>query len=147
MSNLIRQVVSQDFDEVFPLFKQLWPTKPINSVSLRATFVCGVESDHDEFLCSVYDGQIVGFCAYAIVNNLWQEGQIAYIYAMVVDERYRGTGIGTELIKTVIQTARTRGLKRIELDSAFQREQAHTFYEHLGFEKRAFLFSYVLVED
>lgn len=35
-------------------------------------------------------------------------------------------------------------MKRVELDSGFQREKAHEFYLKLGFEKRAYLFSYML---
>jgi hypothetical protein len=45
---------------------------------------------------------------------------------------------------TAIYEARRQGCKRIELDSAFHRAQAHALYEDLGFEKRAFLFSKVL---
>ncbi len=95
--------------------------------------------------CVVTEGRIVGFCAYAVVNNLWQEGQIAYIYAMVVDEAFRGRGLGTSLLEHVIENARRDGLKRVELDSGFPRESAHAFYQKLGFEKRAFLFSYTLL--
>jgi len=48
------------------------------------------------------------------------------------------------LIKESIKDSKDKGLKRLELDSAFHREQAHEFYLKLGFEKRAFLFSYPL---
>lgn len=37
--------------------------------------------------------------------------------------------------------AKSHGCKRLELDSAFHRVLAHEFYERLGFEKRAYLFS------
>lgn len=142
MDIMIRQAVSQDFDEVFPLFKQLWPTKSIDHDELKATFDRGVDSSHDVLLCAVCNARVIGFCAYAIVNNLWQEGRIAYLYAMVVEEEYRGAGVGTALIKEVVHRSRTNGLKRVELDSGFPREQAHKFYEQLGFKKRAYLFSY-----
>lgn len=78
------------------------------------------------------------------MNNFWQEGYISYIYAMVTDEKYRGKGIGTKLIDEAINRSSTQGFKRIELDSGFPREKAHKFYEKLGFEKRAYLFSMVL---
>jgi len=68
----------------------------------------------------------------------------SYMYAMVVDEKHRGKGYGTMLIKESIKDSKDKGLKRLELDSAFHREQAHEFYLKLGFEKRAFLFSYQL---
>jgi ribosomal protein S18 acetylase RimI-like enzyme len=144
MEPVIRRAACEDFDEVYPLFEQLWPGKAINRDALCHNFSQGVDSEHDVLLCAVLNGKIVGFCAYAVVNNLWQEGQIAYIYAMVVDEAFRSRGIGALLIGEVVAGAKERGLKRVELDSGFPRERAHAFYEKLGFEKRAYLFSTIL---
>lgn len=140
----IRSATGDDFDGVFPLFRQLWPNKQLDREELKNVFLRGVESPTDELFCAVLGGAVIGFCAYAIVNNLWQEGRISYIYAMVVDESHRGKGYGTRLIHAAIEKSRQQGLKRVELDSGFQREQAHQFYEKLGFEKRAYLFSYSL---
>jgi ribosomal protein S18 acetylase RimI-like enzyme len=87
---MIRPALATDFDSIYPLFVQLWPNKPIDRDALRAVFARAAASETDALLCLEAEGRIAGFCAYAIVNNLWQEGQIAYIYAMVVDEQYRG---------------------------------------------------------
>jgi ribosomal protein S18 acetylase RimI-like enzyme len=144
METTIRQAACGDFDAVYPLFEQLWLTKAINRSALYKAFARGADSETDVLMCAELDDKIIGFCAYAIVNNLWQEGQIAYVYAMVVDEKYRGQGIGSRLIQEVIEGSKQRGLKRVELDSGFPREKAHAFYEQLGFEKRAYLFSYTL---
>jgi Acetyltransferases len=141
---MIRPALATDFDAVYPLFEQLWPNKPIDRGALRTVFARAVASETDALLCLESEGRIVGFCAYALVNNLWQEGRIAYVYAMVVDEGCRGKGYGTLLMGEVIADSRRRGMKRVELDSGFPRERAHAFYERLGFEKRAYLFSYVL---
>jgi GNAT superfamily N-acetyltransferase len=140
----IRKSTEKDFEKIFPLFEQLWPNKELDKKELRIVFNRGVNSDTDELLCLVSSNEIIGFCAYAIVNNLWQAGYISYMYAMVVDEKHRGKGFGTILIKEAIKDSKTRGLKRLELDSGFHREKAHEFYLKLGFEKRAFLFSYTL---
>jgi len=139
---VIRDVTSGDFDEIYPLFEQLWPNKKLNRTELNKVFSRGAASQTDELLCAVLDDTIIGFCAYAIINNLWQEGYISYVYAMIVDEKQRGKGYGTKLINEVIAKSKKQGMKRIELDSGFQRERAHQFYEKLGFEKRAYLFSY-----
>lgn len=144
MSVTIRRAAAEDFEQVYPLFGQLWQGKILDRDALFRVFERGALSDSDVLLCAVSDNKVVGFCAYAVVNNLWQEGQIAYVYAMVVDEPVRGQGIGSQLIREVIAGSKHRGLKRVELDSAFPREKAHAFYEMLGFEKRAFLFSYIL---
>ena len=144
METIIRNAVAEDFDSIFPLFVQLWPDKPIDRDALRTVFERGAASGTDELLCAVADGAVIGFTAYAFVNNLWQEGYIAYLYAMVVEEKFRGGGVGTLLIEEILKRAKARGMKRVELDSGFPRERAHQFYMKLGFEKRAFLFSYVL---
>ncbi|MFA0814881.1 MAG: GNAT family N-acetyltransferase [Anaerofustis sp.] len=144
MDLLIRNATAEDFDSVYPLFKQLWPNKKLNKSELNKVFRRGIASQTDELFCAVLNDSIIGFCAYAIVNNLWQEGYISYIYAMVVDEKQRGEGYGTKLINEAIANSKKQGMKRVELDSGFQREKAHQFYEKLGFEKRAYLFSYIL---
>ncbi len=144
MNIIIRNTIDQDFGIIFPLFQQLWPNKAIHKAELQKVFERGNASATDELFCAELNGAVVGFCSYAIVNNLWQEGFISYIYALVVDEKLRGNGIGTQLINEAIRRSTQQGMKRVELDSGFPREQAHKFYEKLGFEKRAYLFSYIL---
>jgi len=144
MHFIIRKAAEDDFDKVYLLFEQLWPNNELDKKELQVVFNRGVNSDTDELLCLVYSSELIGFCAYAIVNNLWQAGYISYMYAMVVDENHRGKGLGTMLIEEAIKDSKNKGLKLLELDSGFQREKAHEFYMKLGFEKRAFLFSYIL---
>ncbi len=139
----IRNAVSDDFNSIYPLFEQLWPNKELNRTELYV-FCRGVSSKTDELLCAVLDNSVIGFCAYAIVNNLWQEGYISYLYGMVIDQAQRGKGYGTTLINEAIARSKKQGMKRVELDSGFPREKAHRFYQNLGFEKRAYLFSYTL---
>ncbi len=144
MELIIRNVTKEDFNCVYPLLEQLWPNKKLNKEEMNKVFNRGYTSETDELFCAVLDDTIIGFCAYAIVNNLWQEGCISYVYAMVVDEQQRGKGYGTNLIQAAIGKSKQQGMKRIELDSSFHREKAHEFYLKLGFEKRAYLFSYIL---
>lgn len=140
----IRKAQAADFEQVYPLFEQLWPNKELDKEALNTVFTRGIESPTDELLCAFDGSKVVGFCAYAIVNNLWQAGYITYMYALVVDEKYRGQGIGGMLLQESIADSKAKGMKRLELDSAFHREKAHEFYIKAGFEKRAFLFSYPL---
>jgi GNAT superfamily N-acetyltransferase len=92
-----------------------------------------------------YDGEtIIGFVTLAIKNSLWQEGNLGWIDELVVDKNHQGKGIGTRLVRAITKVAVNKHCKRIELDSAFHRKQAHRFYEKNGFERRAFLFSKIL---
>ncbi len=141
MSMEIRESKPKDFDDVMALFGQLWPNKELHPNDMLAVYNHGIQSETDKYICAEENGKVIGFCALAIVNNFWQEGQIAYCYAMIVDEAHRGQGIGKSIFDRALETAKASGCKKLELDSGFPREKAHKFYEKIGFEKRAYLFS------
>lgn len=141
MEPIIRKAEESDFEGVFSLLRQLWPAKEINYTDMNKVFVRGLTSGTDEYLCVEDDGKVIGFCAQAIMNNFWQEGIIGYIYAMIIDDNYRGSGIGTTLLQAAYEAAKARGCKKLELDSGFQRLEAHKFYEKNGYLKRAYTFS------
>jgi len=84
---------------------------------------------------------IIGFCSLTIKNNLWQAGNLGHIDELIVDDNYRGKGVGSKLMDEITRIAKENQCKRIELDSAFHRKEAHRFYENEGYENRAYLFS------
>jgi GNAT superfamily N-acetyltransferase len=143
-SILIRPTKREDFDEILPLLKQLWPANPIDLKAARDIFTRGLASDQRAYLCACQDGRIIGFCTVIVRDCLWLQGDVGYLCDLVVDQEHRGSGVGTALVEKAVEIARRRGCRRVELDSGFHRTAAHQFYERRGFEKRAFLFSRVL---
>ena len=138
---IIRNSKIEDFPDILSLFGQLWPNKELHPNDLMTVFNRGIQSEKDIYICAEEDGKVIGFCALSIINNFWKEGYIAYVYAMIVDDSFRGKGIGTSLLRKAFEVVTLLGCKKIELDSGFHRETAHKFYEKIGFEKRAYLFS------
>jgi len=130
-----------DFNGVLRLLHQLWPNKEINSVSTKIVFERGLAADSQRYVCAEENGKVIGFGSLTIKNNLWQQGYICHVDELVVDDSYQHHGIGTQILQRLIVIARDIGCRRIELDSAFHRKEAHQFYEKMGFENRAFLFS------
>ena len=63
---------------------------------------------------------------------------------MLDGESIPGQGIGKKLMKRITKIAKENSCKRIELDSAFHRKNAHGFYKSIGYEIRAYLFSKTL---
>lgn len=55
---------------------------------------------------------------------------------IVVDEKYRGKGIGTKLIATAISQAHKEGVKYLDFTSRPERVTANRLYKRLGFKKR-----------
>ncbi len=137
----IRQCRAEDFKDVLPLLRQLWPDKPLDRASLQTVFGRALASELQLYLCATESQKIVGFGSLTLKNNLWQEGYLAHIDELIVDIAYRGRGIGALLLDRLLVEATERGCRRVELDSAFHRKQAHQFYEQRGFLNRAFLFS------
>ena len=137
----IRDCHDSDAQEVLPLLHQLWADAERDDVMLQAAFQQRARSEAGHFLCATAGGKIVGFCSLSVRESLWQQGLLGHVDELVVDKTYRARGIGTQLLRRVEEIARQMGCRRIELDSAFHRTQAHAFYERLGYTKRAFLFS------
>lgn len=140
----IRPASIDDFDQLLVLFRQLWPTKVILPERLKTIFARVVATPYKQYLCAVEGNRVIGLGAVSFKDNLWQEGTIAYVEELVVHEDYRGRGIRSRLLEHLIGLARDRDCRRIELDSAFHRAEAHRLYERHGFEKRAYLFSRIL---
>lgn len=141
MHLLIRYFEAGDFDQVFGLLKQLWSYQELDYVGMKKMLDHNLAAP-DHFYIVAKDGErVVGFCSLTVKHNLWLQDFLGNVDEMVVDENYRGQGIGKKLMQRITEIATENNCKRLELESSFHRERAHAFYEELGFEKRAFLFS------
>lgn len=137
----IADCTESDFDGVFPLLQQLWPAKALNPEKLRHLFRDAILSESRALLCARLGGRMVGFGSVTFKAHLWYGGLIAWVDELVVDHECRNRGIGRKLLDRLAALALDKGCRAMELDSAFYRTEAHAFYEKLGFEKRAFLFT------
>jgi ribosomal protein S18 acetylase RimI-like enzyme len=141
MSLIIRRSAGSDFYSVMGLFRQLWPTKPLDEAKTKQVFFRSIEDETNVLLSAEIDDRVIGFGSMVILNNFWQESYIGYVTTLIVHEEARNQGIGRRILSELIINAEVRDCSAIELDSGFQREQAHKFYENFGFHRRAFLFS------
>ncbi len=138
---VIEKPNQQDFLEIFPLLKQLWPDKEFSKEKLNDVFDKGLYNSHQAYLVAKYEEKIVGFASLTIKDSLWDEGKLGHINELVVDRFYRNKGVGKKLLEEIIKIAKEKSCERIELDSAFRRKKAHLFYKSQGFEMCNFLFS------
>jgi len=52
---------------------------------------------------------------------------------MFVTEEHRGTGVATQLVENVVEYGKSINAYYIRLFTAHELEQAHSFYEKVGF--------------
>ena len=140
----IRICKQDDFPLIFKLLKTLWADFDLNFEDLQAVYFKAIQSENQKLIVGTIKGQILGFCSLTIKNNLWLAGNLGHVDEIVVDESFRGQGIGKKLMERITEIAKENSCKRIELDSAFHRKNAHGFYKSIGYEIRAYLFSKTL---
>jgi len=137
----IRELTLNDLDGLIRLLGQLWVGKQIDQNAVEKVISKGLKSDHQVYLCATDKEKLIGYCSLTIKNNLWMAANLGNVDELVVDSNYRNRGIGKMLMAEIESIAKKNNCIRLELDSAFHRITAHKFYDSLGFEKRAFLFT------
>lgn len=76
---------------------------------------------------------IIGMGTIAEIVHL--DRTVAMIEDVVIDELYRGKGVGRQICTMLMNSARDRGCTEIRLTSRASREQAHALYLSLGFQR------------
>ena len=88
-----------------------------------------------ELIVAERNGELMGTLHLMFLLSLsYQGGLRAQIESVRVDESQRGQGFGSEMMKWTIERARRRGAHIVQLTTHRSREEAHRFYERLGFK-------------
>jgi GNAT superfamily N-acetyltransferase len=93
-----------------------------------------LERDDHALLVATVDGEWVIGWVHVCAVTLLEIDPLAEIWGLVVDAEERGRGVGARLMAAAEAWARDGGLKVMGLRSRRQREEAHRFYERLGYE-------------
>ncbi|HEY0005216.1 MAG TPA: GNAT family N-acetyltransferase [Pyrinomonadaceae bacterium] len=89
---------------------------------------------HNELLVLEAEGEVRGTLQLTFITGLsFQGAKRAQIEAVRVDSRYRGQGLGRQLIQWTIQRARQENCRLVQLTTNNDRADAHRFYQELGF--------------
>lgn len=96
-----------------------------------------IENDaNHELVVIEMDGNVIGTLHLMFIPSIsFQGGLRAQIESVRVDGKYRGQGIGSEMMRWAVERARERDAHLIQLTTHRSREDAHRFYERLGFTR------------
>ena len=92
-------------------------------------------------LVAVVDGDTVGTYALLIMEKLGKRGTPAGVVEDVaVLPSRQGQGIGRAMMEHAREACRRAGCYKLALSSSLRRQDAHRFYDSLGFDRHGFSF-------
>jgi GNAT superfamily N-acetyltransferase len=94
--------------------------------------------EHDpnhELIVAERNGEVIGTLHLMFLPSIsYQGGLRAQIESVRVDRQFQSQGIGSAMMQWSIQRAKQRGAHLVQLTTHTTREEAHRFYERLGFQ-------------
>ena len=80
---------------------------------------------------------VLGVIAVHVCPFFERDGSWGRVVALVVSDRARGRGVGSQLVAAAESFAATRGCLRMEVTSGDHRHDAHEFYQRCGYIDQA----------
>ena len=132
MEVFIRQISKEDAPSISILCAQLGYMLTIEQI-LENIHAVLENKLHDAFVAG-HKNNVIGWIGVAQAFQI-ESSAFCEIRGLVVDEKYRKQGIGKLLIEKAKQWAREKGNSKLRLRCNMKRDEAHLFYQHLGFNE------------
>lgn len=141
---MIRRLETADLRALLDLYRQLHPTdEPLPHEIAEVTWAHILSDASHIYLGAFVHEWLAAACNAVVVPNLTRGGRpYAVIENVVTDARFRRRGIGSELMRALVQCCWERDCYKVMLMSAAGRDEAHRFYTSIGFDgssKQAFV--------
>jgi GNAT superfamily N-acetyltransferase len=131
----IRKGTIQDMPRVLELIKEL----AVFEKQPDAVQVTVSDLERDGFgptplfqiIVAEVDGEIPGIALFYNRYSTWK-GKTIHLEDLIVSEQYRGSGIGMQLYKAVMEEAKNQNVRRVEWNVLDWNTPAISFYEKTG---------------
>ena len=132
MAITIRTAVPADSSPLASLLGQLgYPARP-RDVEARVEY--WLEDPNSALVVAEMADAIAGVAALHVFPLFEHTARRGRLVALVVDDAFRGQGIGRALMEAAEGRARSLGSHDMEITSARDRVAAHEFYAAMGYE-------------
>lgn len=135
----IRKIKLEHLDSVFELLNELYENK-IEYSNFTKKYKESLKDSNFYGIVAIECNKVVGVLISRVISRLAKKNNILFIDDLIVNQKYRNTGIGKLLIQTATTYAISKECGALELTSMIQNVNAHRFYENNGFEKRQYKF-------
>jgi len=143
ISAIIRPAKDSDIEKLIELLKVLF--------SIEKDFIFNEESQKRGLELMLQDsksrcifvaelqGVVIGMISAQALISTAEGGISVLVEDVVIDENYRGQGIGRELLKTMERWAIEKGARRLQLLADINNSSALTFYDKLNWKKTSLM--------
>lgn len=128
----IRKVEKQDLNFVYKAICEL-ENEILDFEVFAAIFNENISNPKNLYLIAENQNEGVGFISFHMQNLLHHCGLVGEIQEFFVHQKYRGQGVGKQLIKKIMNYADQNNLKSIEVTTNKRRVENVLIYENLGF--------------
>lgn len=138
---VVRRAVGSDAPRIADLYDQLVANPDVNVLPEQIAAMA-LNPNAGLFVCE-YEGQVKGTALVSLCQDVMFGVQpFAVVENVVVCRQARGQGLGSALLRHIEAFGLANNCSKIMLLSAVQRQDAHRFFERLGFSggaKRGFV--------
>lgn len=133
MDIILRPPTSNDASALEKLFLQLGYEINRTEIQKKTSMLARMPGTH--MIVAEMVTQVVGFISLQILHWPHVIKPVARITTLVIDEQWRGKGVGSKMISHVEKQAMSDGCSLVEVTSATHRAEGgtHTFYHQLGY--------------
>ena len=129
LSSIVRMLAEDDLGSQREKFEE-----PLSDSYIKAFEQIDNDPNH-ELIAAERDGEVIGTLHLIFIPSIsYQGGLRAQVESVRVDRKCQNQGIGSEMMKWTIERARGRNAHLVQLTTHKSREDAHRFYERLGFK-------------
>jgi len=118
---IIRKATTNDSEKILSLLKQ-FPTDPeipnIDWEDARKSLPQLISADGGMILVSEHEGALAGLVTLSFPLVLRFGGTYALIEDFIVDESFRGKGVGSPLLQAAVKEARDKGCRELQVNGA-----------------------------
>ncbi|EHQ89964.1 GNAT family N-acetyltransferase [Desulfosporosinus youngiae] len=138
---LIRQATETDLPQVIELLQGMDEEEVLTLDEALKLWQRMKEYPYYKIFVAEDKKVLIGTCSLIMLDNLGHLGtKLAVAESMIVSKRYRGRGVGKELMQFIMGLAKEEKCYKLMLSSNKKRVSAHKFYEQLGFMQHGISF-------
>ena len=136
----VRRIMKSDYAAVAAIWRDVLDIRNATEEHVAGIYEQMALNDGYCTFVADADGTVVGLAAAVRVLAIGHPGGYVKMNGLGVLPEYRQKGIGRQLMNRVERWAVEQGAPYIGLASGIRREDAHEFYERLGYRKTSYWF-------